>query len=75
MINLFEASKKVRTHFNNSIDTMTIVQTSKTFVVDKHTGEILKMPNVQAAKNLEDDHDIFIFKCSYRNGATEVEIQ
>ena len=72
--NIFESAAKVKAFFLKSFDTSTVVQLQKVLIIDKESGVILKVPSIKAAVDLIENAEIgFIFKCSYKNGCTEIE--
>jgi len=54
-------------------DAQTTVQTQKVIAVSAHTGECLIFTSVQAAHQVIEPGDGFVFKIMYRDGAVKVE--
>lgn len=69
---VFQAAKKVETHFQATIVANT-VQISAVYAIS-HGGQILKFRTIGQARNVvPTTDDGYIFKCTYRNGSVEVE--
>jgi hypothetical protein len=70
---IFESAKKARTHMQEITDTQTTVQSQKVIGVSARTGECLIFTSVQAAHQVIEPGDGFVFKVMYRDGAIKVE--